>query len=84
MRFLNSVSFIFLHYPGPPTPLTLPCNGLNWSFAFRQRGKAPEPQAQLGEVDLKVDLTLHRQVTIAIVSSTARTLCNTVNSLNIF
>ena len=34
-------------------------------------GQAPEPQAQLGEVDLKVDRTLAFQVTIAIVSSTA-------------
>ena len=41
------------------------------SLALRQRGKAPEPQAQLGEVDLKVDRTLAFQVTIAIVSSTA-------------
>ena len=47
-------------------------------------GQAPEPQAKLGEVDLKVDLTLHFQVTIAIVSPTTRTLCNKVNSLNIF
>ena len=34
-------------------------------------GQAPEPQAKLGEVDLKVDRTLAFQVTIAIVSSTA-------------
>ena len=83
MRFLNSVSFIFLLYPGPPTPLTLPCNGLNWSFAFRQRGKAPEPQAQLGEVDLKVDLALHLQATIAIVSMTTYPLHHTINDSGI-
>ena len=29
MRCLNSISFI-LPYPGPPTPLTLPYNGLMW------------------------------------------------------
>lgn len=40
------------------------------SLALRQRGKAPEPQAKLGEVDLKVDRTLAFQATIAIVSMT--------------
>ena len=50
------------------------------SFALRQRGKAPEPQAQLGEVDLKVDRTLAFQATIAIVSMTTCLLYHTINN----
>ena len=84
IRYLNGISFIFFTLSGPSHPAYAPLQRTQLELRFSAAGQAPEPQAQLGEVDLKVDLALHHQVTIAIVSPTTRTLCNTVNSLNIF
>ena len=84
IRYLKGISFIFFTLSGPSHPAYAPLQRTQLELRFSAAGQAPEPQAQLGEVDLKVDLTLHHQVTIAIVSPTTRTLCNKVNSLNIF
>lgn len=46
-------------------------------------GQAPEPQAKLGEVDLKVDRTLAFQATIAIVSMTTCHIYHTINDSDI-
>ena len=56
---------------------------IDGSFAVPAAGQAPEPEAQLGEVDLKVDRTLVFQVTIAIVSPTTHPLCHIVDNSNI-
>ena len=84
MRFLNSVSFIFFTVSWPSLPAYAPPQRTQLELRLSAAGQAPEPQAQLGEVDLKVDRTLAFQVTIAIVNLTAHTLYHTVNSLNIF
>ena len=70
MRFLNSVSFIFFTLSWPALPAYAPLQLTRLELRLSAAGQAPEPQAQLGEVDLKVDRTLVFQVTIAIVSMT--------------
>ena len=83
IRYLNGISFIFFTLSGPSHPAYAPLQRTQLELRFSAAGQAPEPQAQLGEVDLKVDRTLAFQATIAIVSMTTYPLHHTINDSDI-